>query len=49
MKSKVIGGIILVVVIIAIILISLLPAVIGAIKAKIGDKKKLLEEKKTQE
>ena len=37
------------VVIIAIILISLLPAVIGAIKAKIGDKKKLLEEKKTQE
>ena len=37
------------VVIIAIILIYLLPAVIGAIKAKIGDKKKLLEEKKTQE
>lgn len=34
------------VVIIAIILISLLPAVIGAIKAKIGDKKKLIEDKK---
>lgn len=34
------------VVIIAIILISLLPAVIGAIKAKLGDKKKLIEDKK---
>ena len=33
------------IVIIAIILISLLPAIIGAIKAKIGDKKKLIEEK----
>ncbi len=37
------------VVIIAIILISLLPAIIGAIKAKVGDKKKLIEEKKSEE
>ena len=37
------------IVIIAIILISLLPAVIGAIKAKIGDKKKLIEDKKVEE
>ena len=36
------------VVIIAIILISLLPAIIGAIKAKVGDKKKLIEDKKVE-
>ena len=36
------------IVIIAIILISLLPAVIGAVKAKVGDKKKLIEDKKVE-
>ena len=36
------------IVIIAIILISLLPAVIGAVKAKVGDKKKLIEDKKIE-